>query len=175
MGVNYKQYIQSNHWRRTRKQKLKEAGGICERCRRNDATQAHHLHYGSLGKEKMEDLQAVCRPCHEKIHNIETTPTIQTLGFNCLQCPSETCEVFYGPHYIYRICLGCRDQTKSPKKKWKQKPKKRPQKSKKKKRQENSSKVISRNRRKKIRRKKEQERERITFESLAKKKRGSGS
>lgn len=173
--MDYQKYLRSKHWKKTRKKKLKEAGSVCERCRRDKATQVHHLHYGSLHREKMEDLQVVCRPCHEKIHNVETTPAIQTLGFNCLLCPSKTCEVLHGPNYIYRVCLGCGNQTKKPKRKWKstKQPKLKEHQARrrtKKKRRGKGSKSSLRDLRKRVRRKKKQERERITFESLARKK-----
>ena len=39
-----------------------------ENCQ-NEATQVHHLHYDSLGKEDIEnDLQALCGECHQEYH-----------------------------------------------------------------------------------------------------------
>ena len=32
----------------------------------NEATQVHHLTYERIGKERLDDLQALCRKCHEQ-------------------------------------------------------------------------------------------------------------
>ena len=32
----------------------------------NEATQVHHLTYKRIGKERLDDLQALCRKCHEQ-------------------------------------------------------------------------------------------------------------
>ena len=34
----------------------------------NEATDVHHLTYERLGKERLDDLQALCRKCHEQKH-----------------------------------------------------------------------------------------------------------
>lgn len=34
----------------------------------NEATDVHHLTYKRLGKEQLDDLQALCRKCHEQKH-----------------------------------------------------------------------------------------------------------
>ena len=38
---------------------------ICKGCT-NEATQVHHLTYKRIGKERLDDLQALCRKCHEQ-------------------------------------------------------------------------------------------------------------
>ena len=44
-------------------------GPICENsgCT-NEAKQVHHLTYERIGKEQLEDLQALCPECHSKCH-----------------------------------------------------------------------------------------------------------
>jgi hypothetical protein len=37
-----------------------------------DMEVVHHLHYESMGAEKLADLQALCRPCHDVIHGRST-------------------------------------------------------------------------------------------------------
>ncbi len=42
----------------------------CEDCDINDVPlEAHHKHYGSLGREKMSDLACLCRGCHQSRHD----------------------------------------------------------------------------------------------------------
>ena len=44
---------------------LARAAGRCERCgKKTRRPEVHHLTYERLGREKDEDLQAVCRDCH---------------------------------------------------------------------------------------------------------------
>lgn len=65
--ANYQQYMQSAEWFHKRQTVLLRSGGKCEICG-NDARDVHHKNYKNLGAEHMNDLQAVCRDCHTKIH-----------------------------------------------------------------------------------------------------------
>lgn len=67
MIIDYQEYITSPEWEAKREQKLEEQDHTCEICG-GRATQAHHLHYRTLGNESMEDLQALCWECHQKEH-----------------------------------------------------------------------------------------------------------
>lgn len=61
----YKAYLQSPEWRATRERVLARAGLRCERCQSyGDGLDVHHLRYTSLGHEPDEDLEVLCRPCH---------------------------------------------------------------------------------------------------------------
>jgi hypothetical protein len=44
------------------------AGGICERCHKDSATQVHHLCYPRGRREQARDLLAVCDLCHYLLH-----------------------------------------------------------------------------------------------------------
>lgn len=66
--IDYKQYLTGSWWKSRRKKKLKSVGYKCEKCGKSIKSQVHHLHYRSLNQEKDEDLQAVCRECHELQH-----------------------------------------------------------------------------------------------------------
>lgn len=81
LGLTEEEYYRSTHWQVVRRQKLaaqqKEHGyNFCERCgvkqpepvARETALHVHHLTYERLGEELLEDLQLICRPCHEKEH-----------------------------------------------------------------------------------------------------------
>jgi len=61
-------YLKSPHWYAVRAQKIKEAGGKCESCKKSGQLDVHHLSYKNLGHERMNDLQALCRKCHKKRH-----------------------------------------------------------------------------------------------------------
>lgn len=61
-------YYCSREWGLKKKAVHARADGICERCHRNPIAAVHHLTYIRLYREKLEDLQGVCFPCHEFIH-----------------------------------------------------------------------------------------------------------
>ena len=63
---SYREYLKSAHWQEIRKAKLKEAGYKCQKCGARESLDIHHLHYRTLGHERMSDLQALCRSCHRK-------------------------------------------------------------------------------------------------------------
>ena len=71
----YKLYLQTNHWQEIRLRKLKR-NPMCQVCRKNEATQVHHLNYKDsngetiLYREKLSDLLSVCDKCHKNIHHI---------------------------------------------------------------------------------------------------------
>ena len=65
---SYNEYLESTAWWNLRKQVLQRAGYCCERCP-NPATDVHHKDgYGHLGCECIDELEALCDPCHEKEH-----------------------------------------------------------------------------------------------------------
>ena len=78
--MNYKTYMRSDEWKALREKKLEACQRKCECeggcCR--EATQVHHYHYDTLGKESLEDLQALCAKCHmsksSKVRNFYGNP-----------------------------------------------------------------------------------------------------
>ncbi len=64
----YAEYLQSPAWRFKRQQVLDRDGGICQGCRKREATEVHHLTYKRFGCEMLFDLIAVCDDCHNRIH-----------------------------------------------------------------------------------------------------------
>jgi HNH endonuclease len=64
----YTTYLQSDAWRARRERTLLLAGGVCQRCGRERATDAHHKHYRTLGRERDGDLEALCPACHAQLH-----------------------------------------------------------------------------------------------------------
>jgi 5-methylcytosine-specific restriction endonuclease McrA len=61
-------YMQSNQWR-TKVRQLKWRK-VCEVCGSDEKLEAHHNTYARLGNENLEDLNLLCRNCHQEIHNI---------------------------------------------------------------------------------------------------------
>ena len=63
--TDYHRYMASREWRVKRRETFTRAGGVCERCWGAPASQVHHLTYERLGRERPEDLMAICREDHE--------------------------------------------------------------------------------------------------------------
>lgn len=68
MDERYHRYLCSPEWGRMRRAVFDRARGRCERCRNASANHVHHLTYIRLYAEDLDDLQAVCKPCHDFIH-----------------------------------------------------------------------------------------------------------
>lgn len=67
----YNKYLKSPKWKEFRLLIIRLYDHSCQRCKNRFSKrflQIHHLHYGTLGNEKPEDVLLVCKPCHEKIH-----------------------------------------------------------------------------------------------------------
>ena len=65
----YRDYLKSNAWKRKRYVVLKRDNHICQVCG-DKATQVHHLKYArhQIGKEPIDWLISICKPCHYKQH-----------------------------------------------------------------------------------------------------------
>lgn len=64
----YVDYLQSPMWEPKRAEAVKRAGNACQKCkRRNVLLEVHHISYVRMGKERPEDLIAVCPPCHRDL------------------------------------------------------------------------------------------------------------
>jgi hypothetical protein len=64
----YQAYMASDAWQARSQRTLLLAGYTCQRCGRARASQAHHVTYDRLGAERDEDLQALCKRCHDAAH-----------------------------------------------------------------------------------------------------------
>lgn len=107
--TEYRQYIASPLWRERRKAFLEENGLACNRCdvprwlaaiAYDQDLHVHHLHYATLGAETDEDLEALCRRCHE----------LETFGRSSLpKIPSAKCEFCAETHWNLRedFCERC--------------------------------------------------------------------
>jgi hypothetical protein len=63
--TNQMRYYASREWALLKRQIRERSGGMCERCGKGGYDATHHLTYERFGHEKLEDLQALCAPCHE--------------------------------------------------------------------------------------------------------------
>lgn len=61
-------YMKSRHWKRYRKMRVKKAGHRCDMCGAKPPLHVHHLHYRSLGHERMNDTLVLCKRCHQDQH-----------------------------------------------------------------------------------------------------------
>ena len=64
MQFVYKRYLASREWAVLKRRVRERSQGWCERCRARPYQETHHLTYERIGRERLEDLQALCRPCH---------------------------------------------------------------------------------------------------------------
>jgi hypothetical protein len=65
----YDAVLVSDRWRAVRAEAIRRAGYRCVRCGRDGRLDVHHAHgYRNLGRERPEELQALCRSCHDWVH-----------------------------------------------------------------------------------------------------------
>jgi hypothetical protein len=109
----YNAYLCSREWSMLKEAVKRRSGGVCERCHVNPSENVHHLTYIRRYKERLEDLAAWCRACHEFTHGKSdrdpreayvTTMAARgplTLGrvlgdaslVECPECGSENCHI----------------------------------------------------------------------------------
>src|SRR3954466_14769485 len=75
---SYRQYLQTPGWRRRRNRALGLAHWQCQKCSARRGLQVHHLTYERLGSEHDQDLEVLCRDCHEGHHmqQMEESPKL---------------------------------------------------------------------------------------------------
>lgn len=64
----YQAYLCSREWSVKKEAVRKRSGGLCERCLVNEMDHVHHLTYARKYNEALEDLRALCKPCHDFTH-----------------------------------------------------------------------------------------------------------
>lgn len=77
----YARYIQkSKKWQRKRRQRLELDNYTCQnrKCGSHENLTVHHLTYERLYNERMEDLQTLCRPCHEDEEKRKNEQTVHS-------------------------------------------------------------------------------------------------
>jgi 5-methylcytosine-specific restriction endonuclease McrA len=68
-----KLYLRSRHWRGKTQQAKQHHGYYCAKCGATEYLHTHHLTYKRIWRENMNDLQVLCRTCHNKEHERKTT------------------------------------------------------------------------------------------------------
>lgn len=67
----HREYLKSPLWRAKRIEALTFYGSKCSRCG-NEGGDVHHKTYARTGgNELIQDLEIICRPCHESHHRAE--------------------------------------------------------------------------------------------------------
>lgn len=93
----YAAYLCSREWGVLKRAVHERAKGHCERCDVPSIDAVHHLTYARKYKEKLEDLEGLCKSCHEYTHGksdidpadnaaILSTVDIWSLDESYLQC-----------------------------------------------------------------------------------------
>ena len=75
---NYAEYLRSPHWQEVRRRYYasKFYKGRCVGCGCADKPlEIHHRTYRRFGAEKLMDIMALCRECHQLSHDIENKGT----------------------------------------------------------------------------------------------------
>jgi len=67
--TDYHAYLETDEWSAKRLKVLIRDEYLCRACLENRATVVHHLTYAHIYNEPLYDLVAVCKQCHELIHN----------------------------------------------------------------------------------------------------------
>ena len=66
--AKYKDYIASEHWKAVRAAYAASSKPQTCPCGAR-ANHLHHLTYGSLGRERLDDLVPLCEKHHDRVHN----------------------------------------------------------------------------------------------------------
>lgn len=61
----YKLAIASYYWQVLKRDIVFWCRSRCQRCKSHGPLELHHLHYHSLGRERPEDVEALCKACHK--------------------------------------------------------------------------------------------------------------
>lgn len=87
----YRQYLKSPIWKAKRLEALTHYGCVCNRCKLH-GTDVHHKTYERVGgDERMEDLEVLCRECHEAHHAVERCSTRVRRGRRTKKAPTRDC------------------------------------------------------------------------------------
>lgn len=77
--MNYQQYLQSDHWKKTAAAARVRANNRCQVCGSEKNIDVHHNSYQRLGQEEPFDLVCLCHLCHEIYHFTDAVLTDEPL------------------------------------------------------------------------------------------------
>lgn len=110
--TEYRKYIASDDWRNRRKQFIEESPMKCERCEiprwlaqlaYDQDFHVHHKHYRTLGAESPDDLEILCRRCHD-VETFGKSELREVKSFECQWCGDR----HYDPYGDCQICRAIR-------------------------------------------------------------------
>lgn len=90
----YQRYLAGREWSVRKEAVRQRSGGVCERCQYHQMNHVHHLTYARKYNEPLEDLQAICKGCHDFIHAKSNTD------------PAETAPVVFNGKQIRNVYLA---------------------------------------------------------------------
>lgn len=68
-ALDYRDYLRTRHWRRTREAAIAHYGARCVLCGSYEI-EVHHRTYENLGRETVSDLVVLCVGCHSRWHSL---------------------------------------------------------------------------------------------------------
>lgn len=113
--TEYAKYLSGNHWQERRKAFLQIwPNGFCNRCYLprwlaslvyDQDLHVHHKSYANLNAEKDEDLESLCRRCHE-LETFGKTTLRAVKSYPCCLCKGEEWwDLSWDPYD--RLCASC--------------------------------------------------------------------
>lgn len=109
--MRYAEYLASREWALRREAVRRRSGNKCERCKRGPQDAVHHLTYANVGNEPLEDLQAICHPCHEFLSGKSHQDPVSLCAEQSLEEILEACdlaeEAANQAHLCSRGACGC--------------------------------------------------------------------
>lgn len=108
--TEYAEYLQSEHWQQRRKKAIAEVGHRCEQCSLprwvaallyDQDLHVHHRNYQNLGDEQDDDLEVLCRRCHD-VETFGRSNFREIKSTECSACGDKHCN----PYSDY--CDTCR-------------------------------------------------------------------
>lgn len=106
---DYKRYLASREWAEKKEAVRKRCEGWCERCHVRSYQSTHHVTYANIGHEPLEDLLAVCNPCHEYLSAKRNQDPAREVAFTIIAFPSEILSDAHWARVITDIsgqCIG---------------------------------------------------------------------
>ena len=108
--AEYAKYLQSEHWLTIRKSFIEQADHRCERCYfprwlskwvYGEDLHVHHRNYACLGSESPDDVEVLCKRCHE-IETFGRSDQPEVKKATCIFCGDEHFNVYAD------LCDPCR-------------------------------------------------------------------
>lgn len=95
--VEYKDYLETDHWKKLAEETKRLAGYRCQVCNSERNLNAHHRTYERKGDELQGDLVCLCDHCHALFHRFERIKesyfSFSPCSKNCLEEQAKAQEV----------------------------------------------------------------------------------